>query len=335
MTATTAPPTPDSDSAGGFALTSWIRGQMQQFLAFVSLIVIVIFFSFASPNFLTASNLTGILVASVTIGLLALGTTIVIITGGIDLSIGTAMILSGIMTGVFLVHWNLPLWIGVIGGVLFGAFVGLVNGLVVAYLGIPPFIATLAMMLVTIGASLVISGTEPIRFTSVEGFSAIANKSLVPGARIPFSVVLLALMAVIAGIVLAKTKLGRYAYAIGSNEEATRLSGVNVKNWKVIVYTFSGVFVGLAGVLAAARLNSAQPTGGQGLELEAIAAVVIGGTSLAGGRGTVTGTVIGILIMSVLTNGLRIMSIPQEWQSIAVGVVILVAVYIDIVRKRP
>jgi ribose transport system permease protein len=135
--------------------------------------------------------------------------------------------------------------------------------------------------------------------------------------------------------VLAKTKLGRYAYAIGSNEEATRLSGVNVKNWKVVVYTFSGFFVGLAGVLAAARLNSAQPTGGQGLELEAIAAVVIGGTSLAGGRGTITGTVIGILIMSVLTNGLRIMSIPQEWQSIAVGVVILVAVYIDIVRKRP
>ena len=151
---------------------------------------------------------------------------------------------------------------------------------------------------------------------------------------LPVSVLLLALMAVIAGIVLAKTKLGRYAYAIGSNEEATRLSGVNVKNWKVVVYTFSGFFVGLAGVLAAARLNSAQPTGGQGLELEAIAAVVIGGTSLAGGRGTITGTVIGILIMSVLTNGLRIMSIPQEWQSIAVGVVILVAVYIDIVRKR-
>lgn len=334
MSASTSAPASRTDGPAGSLALGWIRGQMQQFLAFVSLIVIVVFFSFASPNFLTASNLTGILVASVTIGLLALGTTAVIITGGIDLSIGTAMILSGVMTGVFLVHWNLPLWVGVIGGVLFGAFIGLVNGLVVAYLGIPPFIATLAMMLVTIGAALVISGTEPIRFTSVPGFSDLANASLVSGARIPVSVLLLALMAIIAGFVLAKTKLGRYAYAMGSNEEATRLSGVDVRSWKVAIYTFSGVFVGLAGVLAAARLNSAQPTGGQGLELEAIAAVVIGGTSLAGGRGTITGTVIGILIMSVLTNGLRIMSIPQEWQSIAVGAVILVAVYIDIVRKR-
>ncbi|WP_019200478.1 ABC transporter permease [Tsukamurella sp. 1534] len=331
MTATTAE---KSGGEGAFGLVRWVRGQMQQFLAFVSLIVIVVFFSLANPNFLTPSNVTGILVASVTIGLLALGTTAVIISGGIDLSIGTAMILSGVMTGVFLVNWNLPLWVGVLGGVLFGAFVGLVNGLVVAYLGIPPFIATLAMMLVTIGASLVISGTQPIRFTKVDGFSDISNASLIPGARLPISVVLLAVMALIAGFVLAKTRLGRYSYAIGSNEEATRLSGVDVRRWKVAIYTFSGFFVGLAGVLAAARLNSAQPTGGQGLELEAIAAVVIGGTSLAGGRGTITGTVIGILIMSVLTNGLRIMSIPQEWQSIAVGAVILVAVYIDIVRKR-
>ncbi|WP_281054791.1 ABC transporter permease [Tsukamurella paurometabola] len=153
MSTTTAPRATEDQQGGSIAL-GWVRGQMQQFLAFVSLIVIVIFFSFASPNFLTASNLTGILVASVTIGLLALGTTAVIITGGIDLSIGTAMILSGVMTGVFLVHWNLPLWVGVIGGVLFGAVIGLVNGLVVSYLGIPPFIATLAMMLVTIGASL-------------------------------------------------------------------------------------------------------------------------------------------------------------------------------------
>lgn len=313
---------------------SWLRGRLQQVLAFASLIVIVLAFSFLSPNFLSVSNLTGILVASVTTGLLALGTTAVIVTGGIDLSIGTAMILCGVMSGVFLVHWGWPLLVGVLGGVLFGALIGFINGVVISYLHIPPFIATLAMMLVTIGAALIISNTTPIRFSTVEGFQALSNTSLVPGARIPLSVVLLLVMAVIAAFALAKTKLGRYAYAIGSNEEATRLSGIDVRKWKLAIYTFSGLFVGLAGVLAASRLNSAQPTGGQGLELEAIAAVVIGGTSLAGGRGTIVGTVIGILIMTVLTNGLRIIQVPQEWQSIAVGLVILVAVYIDIVRKR-
>lgn len=322
------------EAARSSALTVFVRGRLQQLMAFVSLIVIIVVFSALSPNFLSVSNLTGILVASVTTGLLALGTTAVIVTGGIDLSIGTAMILCGVMSGIFLVNWGLPLIVGVLGGVVFGALIGFVNGLVIAYLRIPSFIATLAMMLVTIGASLIISNTTPIRFSDVEGFQGLANTSLVPGARVPLSVVLLLVMAAIAGVVLAKTKLGRYAYAIGSNEEATRLSGVDVRTWKLAIYTFSGVFVGLAGVLAASRLNSAQPTGGQGLELEAIAAVVIGGTSLSGGRGTIVGTTIGILIMSVLTNGLRIIQVPQEWQSIAVGIVILVAVYIDIVRKR-
>ncbi|GMA31969.1 ABC transporter permease [Litorihabitans aurantiacus] len=184
---------------------------------------------------------------------------------------------------MFLVGWGWPLVAGILGAVLVGALIGFVNGAVVSYLRIPPFIATLAMMLVTIGAALIISNTTPIRFAGVDGFQALATTSLIPGARVPLSVLLLLVMAVVAGVVLARTRLGRYAYAIGSNEEATRLSGIDVRRWKLAIYTFSGVFVGLAGVLAASRLNSAQPTGGQGLELEAIAAVVIGGTSLSGG----------------------------------------------------
>jgi ribose transport system permease protein len=140
-------------------------------------------------------------------------------------------------------------------------------------------------------------------------------------------------MAIIAGILLTKSIFGRFTTSIGSNEEATRLSGINTDKWKIIIYTVAGVFTGIAGVLMASRLNSAQPALGAGYELEAIAAVVIGGTSLSGGKGTILGTVIGALIMSVLTNGLRIMSIPQEWQTVVVGFVILVAVYIDIIRR--
>lgn len=311
-----------------------LRRNLQQLLAFASLIVIFLYFAIASPQFLTVSNVTGILVAATVTGVLALGTTFVIITGGIDLSIGTGMILCGVMTGVFLTHWGMPLWIGVLGGILFGGLIGLVNGVIVSYLNIPPFIATLAMMLVAAGLALVISGTKPIYFESTPEFQNISNLSLIEGFRAPLGVFIFLALIVVAAVVLAKTKLGRYTFAIGSNEEATRLSGVHVRRWKVAIYTFSGLFVGIAGVLAASRLASAQPTGGEGLELQAIAAVVIGGTSLAGGRGSIVGTVIGALIMTVLTNGLRMMSIPQEWQNVAVGVVILVAVYLDMLRRK-
>lgn len=187
--------------------------------------------------------------------------------------------------------------------------------------------------MITAGLSLVISGTKPIYFNDTPGFSDIMNLSIIPGTRFPMGVLILIIAIVISWFLLSHTLLGRYDFAIGSNERATALSGVNVVRWKIAIYSVAGLFVGLAGVLSASRLNSAQPTGGAGLELEAIAAVVIGGTSLAGGRGSITGTVIGSLIMAVLTNGLRIISVPQEWQSVAIGIVILIAVYIDILRR--
>lgn len=326
--------TPQSASLRTRIANGPVGRHLQQLLAFASLIIIFVYFSIASDKFLTIPNLTGILVASTVVGILALGTTFVIITGGIDLSIGTGMILCGVMTGVFLSYWGLPLWVGVLGGILFGGLIGFVNGTVVAYLNIPPFIATLAMMLVAAGLALVISDKKPIYFTGTEGFQDIANLSLIPGLRAPLGVFIFLALIIVAAIVLGKTKLGRYTFALGSNEEATRLSGVHVRRWKVAIYTFSGLFVGVAAVLASSRLASAQPTGGEGMELEAIAAVVIGGTSLAGGRGSIIGTVIGALIMAVLTNGLRMMAIPQEWQKVAVGVVILVAVYLDMLRRK-
>jgi len=319
--------------------TSMLKGSaLQQFLAFISLIVLVIFFSLASENFFQFSNIVGILLSTSVIGVLALGATFVIITGGIDLSVGTVMSLSAVMTGVFITVLGLSVPVGIIGGILTGALCGSISGTAVAKFKIPPFIATLAMMMIAKGLALIISGTKPIYFNNTPSFTELSigsvTEKIIPGFSIPNAVLIFFIAAIVGSVILTKTIIGRYNYAIGSNEEATRLSGVNVDKWKIIIYTLTGAFVGVAGVLMAARLNSAQPALGMGYELEAIAAVVIGGTSLNGGKGTIVGTVIGALIMSVLTNGLRILSVPQEWQTVVVGCVILLAVYADILRRK-
>ena len=194
------------------------------------------------------------------------------------------------------------------------------------------------MMLVNKGLALVVAGDKPIYFSDTESFSTISQGSVIgyilPSLPVPNSVVILFVLAIAASVVLSRTALGRYTFALGSNEEAVRLSGVNVDRWKIAIYVLAGAICGVAGLLIASRLNSAQPALGQGYELEAIAAVVIGGTSLSGGTGTVLGTIIGAFIMSVLTNGLRILSVPQEWQIVVTGVIIILAVYIDILRRR-
>lgn len=315
------------------AVTGTLRDKLQQFLAFASLIVIFLFFSIASSNFLNYDNVTAILFSTVVIGLLALGTTFVIITGGIDLSVGTGMTLCAVMAGVLITKSGLPVLVGVIGAVLFGGLIGFINGFNVSILGIPPFIATLAMMLVAQGLALVISNSTPIYFTDSPSYTKISTGHLF-GVNFPNAVLVLAVGVLISAILLNKTILGRYTYSIGSNEEATALSGISVRRWKIIIYTLGGLFTGLAGVMISARLASAQPGTGLGYELQAIAAVVIGGTSLAGGKGSIVGTIIGALIISVLNNGLQIMSIPQEWQNVILGIVILIAVYADMARKR-
>lgn len=328
------PTSPGDSESSRSVLPPALRGQFQQLLAFGSLILIVAFFSVASEHFLSYANLSGILLSAAVTGILALGTTFVIVTGGIDLSIGTGMTLCAVMSGVFLVNIGLPLAVGVPAAILFGGVIGLVNGFAIAVLKIPPFIATLAMMMIAQGLALIISQAQPIYFNDVPGYVDIALGSVIPGTDLPNAILVFALMAIIAAVVLAKTLLGRFAFAIGSNEEATKLSGVRTGTWKLLVYVFAGLFTGVAGVVMSARLSSAQPSLGLGYELEAIAAVVIGGTSLRGGRGTIVGTIIGALIMAVLTNGLRIMSIPQEWQNVAVGIVILLAVYLDMLRRK-
>jgi ribose transport system permease protein len=313
---------------------------LQRLLAFGALILIFVFFSLASPNFFQVSNILGILIATAVNGVLALGVTFVIITAGIDLSLGTVMALSAVVTGVFITFWHLPVPVGVLAGIATGALCGLTNGGVIAKMKIPPFIATLGMLNIAKGLALVISGLKPIYFNDTPIFNTIAMGSIldfsaiVPGLQIPNAVLIMFIAAIVASLILTKTVLGRYTFALGSNEEATRLSGVNVDRWKIADYTLSGTFCGLAGVLIASRLNSAQPAQGYGYELDAIAAAVIGGTSLSGGEGTILGTIIGAFIISTLTNGLRIMSVPQEWQTVVTGGIIILAVYLDIVRRR-
>lgn len=332
MTASTAVEV--QQQAEGRGPASRLRDRLQQLLAFASLIVIFAFFSIVSSNFLNYTNVTSILFSTVVIGTLALGTTFVIITGGIDLSIGTGMALCAVISGILIVHIGLPVPLGVLLTILFGGLIGLVNGVNVSLLKLPPFIATLAMMLVAQGLALVLSHSAPIYFSDKPGYIAISTGSIIPGTNFPNAVILLALLAVISAVLLNKTVLGRYTFSIGSNEEATALSGVNVRRWKIVIYTLAGLFIGMAGIFISARLGSAQPATGAGYELQAIAAVVIGGTSLSGGKGSIVGTMIGALIISVLNNGLQIMSIPQEWQNVILGCVILVAVYADMARKR-
>ena len=307
---------------------------IQRVLAFGALIALFVVFSVASPNFLQFDNIVGILLATSVNGVLALGVTFVIITGGIDLSVGTVMTLAAVMTGMFVSVWHLPLGLGILAGLATGGLAGFVSGTVIAKMRIPPFIATLGMLNIAKGLALVISGLKPIYFNDTPEFNRLAMGSVTGGlVEIPNAVLVLFGAAIVAGLILTRTVVGRYAFALGSNEEATRLSGVNVDKWKIAIYTLAGVFSGLGGVLIAARLNSAQPSLGQGYELDAIAAAVIGGTSLSGGEGTILGTVIGAFIISTLTNGLRIMSVPQEWQTVVTGGIVILAVYLDIVRR--
>lgn len=313
-------------------------GAIQRLLAFGALIVMIVAFSIASPNFLQFNNIVGILLATAVNGVLALGVTFVIVSGGIDLSIGTVMTLSAVLTGVLITNMDLPIVVGILGGIATGGLAGMVNGILIARFKIPPFIATLGMLNVAKGLALVISGLKPIYFNETPAFNQAAMGSLIgsliPGLAIPNIVLVLFGAALVASLVLSKTILGRYTFALGSNEEASRLSGVSVDRWKIAVYTVGGLFAGLGGVLIAARLNSAQPSLGLGYELDAIAAAVIGGTSLSGGEGSILGTVIGAFIISTLTNGLRIMSVPQEWQIVVTGGIVILAVYLDVIRRR-
>ncbi len=309
-----------------------LKSSLQQVFVFAALIAVYLIFLFVAPNFGSANVLTGILLQSATIGVLALGATFVIATGGIDLSVGTGMTLCAVMAGIFMggEYLNLPLGLGLLLTLLVGATIGLINGVNISLLGIPPFIATLAMMMVARGLALVISNAQTITIQNPD-YVALSNGRIVPG--LSNAALIFVVLTILAAVMLSKTLLGRYALAMGSNEEATRLSGINVKLWKILVYVTAGVFMAMGAMLYSARFGFVQPSEGVGFELQVIAAVVIGGTSLAGGRANIIGTLVGALLMNTLSTGLQMMGVQQQWQLVVVGVVVLVAVFADNVRR--
>lgn len=283
----------------------------------------------ATPFFGTASNLVNVVQQSTIIGVIAAGMTFVIITGGIDLSVGSIVALAGIVFGT-LAHANMPLPLAATGAFIVGTLCGAINGALITIGRLPPFIATLGMMSVARGVALLLSDGRPISgFPS--GFRSVATGSV---AGIPLPVIIMLALYGAAHFVLTRVTLGRYAYAIGGNEEATALSGINVRLYKTVVYCIAAFVSALASLLLVARLNSAQPIAGISYELDAIAAVVIGGTSLLGGSGSVVGTLIGALIMSVLRNGLNLLGVSSYLQQVAIGTVIVVAVLVDMGLRR-
>ena len=312
--------------------TAFIKKNMQLLVVIAALVVILVFFSLAEPKFASTKIYLDIVLQAAFTGVMALGATFVIATGGIDLSVGTGLSFVAVMAGVFLAgdKMNLPLGVGLVLTILVGAGVGLINGLNVSILGLPPFIATLAMMMVARGLALVISQTQSIKIKNPD-YMALATGTLIP--HVANAALLFVLLTILATFLMNKTLLGRYALAIGSNEEATRLSGVNVRLWKIIIYVVAGVFMAIGAVLYSARLGLVQPAEGVGMELNVIAAAVIGGTSLSGGRASIPGALVGALIMETLKKGLIMMSIAQDYQYVVTGIAILLAVAVDNIRR--
>ena len=281
-----------------------------------------------TPHFLTVSNLLNVLEQTAINAVIAAGMTFVIISGGIDLSVGSLVALSGVVLGTLL-HAGVPMPVAIAASLGVGFFFGVLNGLAITWGRLPPFIATLGMMSVARGCALLFTDGRP-----VSGFdAAFRNLATARVFGIPAPVLVAIGVYIVAWFVLAKTRFGRYVYAIGGNEEATRLSGVNVRLHKMCVYGVSGLASAVAAVLLTSRLNSAQPIAGIMYELDAIAATVIGGTSLMGGEGGLGGTIIGALIMGVLRNGLNLLGVSSFVQQIVIGLVIVFAVLIDTALK--
>ncbi|MFE2731266.1 substrate-binding domain-containing protein [Streptomyces sp. NPDC059349] len=297
--------------------------------ALSALVVLVIAMSLLSGDFLTTQNLLNVGVQAAVTAILAFGVTFVIVSAGIDLSVGSVAALSATVLAWAATSEGVPVWIAVILAVVTGVACGFVNGALISYGKLPPFIATLAMLSVGRGLSLVISQGSPIPFP--RSVSRIGDTL---GGWLPVPVLVMVVMGLITALILGRTFIGRSMFAIGGNEEAARLSGLRVKRQKVVIYALSGLFAAVAGIVLASRLTSAQPQAAQGYELDAIAAVVIGGASLSGGVGKASGTFIGALILAVLRNGLNLLSVSAFWQQVVIGVVIALAVLLDTVRRK-
>ena len=293
------------------------------------LLVMMLVFSMNTQYFFTSNNLLTIALQTSMIAIIALGQTFVLITAGIDLSIGSIIAISGVVSAMSM-KAGVPLEFAIILGLLSGVLVGLINGVLIAHGDLPPFVVTLGSMSVVKGVALLITGGIPV--TGLEkSFNVIGNSKML---GVPIPVLITIILTIIFGFILSKTKLGTEIFAVGSNLEAAKYSGINTKKIIVTVYVFSGFLAAIAGIIMASRIASGQPTAGTGYELYSVAAAVIGGVSLAGGEGLLIGTLIGALIIGVLRNGLNLLSVSAFVQEIMIGIVIIVAVFADRIKRR-
>ena len=299
-----------------------------KYKSLVGLLLLIFIVSMLSPSFLSSRNILNILRQTSVNAIIAAGMTFVILTGGIDLSVGSVLALSGAFTASLLASGQ-SIIVAIIASILCGAVVGFLNGVVISKGKLQPFIATLATMTILRGVTLVFTDGKPITLgsdTLAMKFGQIGGGSIF---TIPSPVIITILVFILCYFILNHTKMGRYTYALGGNEEATKLSGINTDKIKIWVYTVSGILSAIAGIIITSRLYSAQPTAGTGYELDAIAAVVLGGTKLTGGKGKISGTIIGALIIGVLSNSLNILDVSSYYQMMVKGIVILIAVLLD------
>lgn len=314
----------------GNAVKIYFKENLGIIVAFLVLCVFLSVFPKTSGSFFTRQNIFNVLRQISTNLFLACGMTMVIILGGIDLSVGSIIALSGCISAGCVARYNLPLPIALLMGILVGLLVGMFNGAVISKTTIPAFIVTLATMNIAKGLAYVYTGGSPVRVVTKEwqflgaGYVGI----------FPTPVVILVIVLIITAIIMNKTKMGRHMYAVGGNQQAAEFSGIKVEKVKFFVHAFSGLMAGLAGIVLASRMYSGQPTAGDGAEMDAIAAVVVGGTSMAGGSGKIGGTIIGGLIIGVLNNGLNLLNVNSFWQYVVKGVVILLAVFLDYFRNK-
>ncbi|MCR4707240.1 MAG: ABC transporter permease [Clostridiales bacterium] len=297
--------------------------------ALLAMVLFLYIFPTTHNTFLTTKNIFNVLRQSSTNLMLACGMTMVIILGGIDLSVGSIIAMSGVLGAAAVVWGGMPEIVGILIAIFSGLIFGLLNGLVIALTKIPPFIVTLASMNIAKGIAYVYSGGKPIRCMT-DAWKFLGAGYVGP---VPTPVVTMTLVFIVAVLFLNRTKMGRHVYAVGGNDTAAKFSGISTAKVKFVVYSFSGLMAGLAGITIASRLYSGTCTSGDGAEMDAIAAVVVGGTSMAGGSGKLGGTLIGVLIIGILNNGLNLMGVNSDWQYIIKGAVILLAVYVDFLRS--
>ena len=305
---------------------------------FIALIVLIILMSVLSPYFFTTQNIFNVLRSISTIGIMSIGMTMIILTGGIDLSAGSILAAGAMFTALLMSYYGVNPWVSVLGGVGLGVLMGLTNGLMITKVKITPFIATLGMLsiargityLLATGLQGAVASNIPMRDASVNYLGA----GVIGALKFPFPVIEMTVLVVIFSIFLRFTVLGRQIYAVGSNEQAARLTGVNVDFVRLFVYTLAGALYVYAGIMNAGLLSTAATNLGVGNELDVIAAVIIGGTSLSGGEGTIYGAVIGAAIMALVRNAFILLHIPIHWQSVTIGLVIILAVATDRLRKR-